>query len=308
MPAAAAGGPPKYLLMSDMVRSTQISVAAGDAVYLSLVDAHRAILRRRLRERGGVEVDTAGDGLFAWLRSAADAVWCGLEAQRDVAALAPGEHGQRLEIRIGVTSGRPIERGGRLYGAAVNLSDRLCKAAAPGEVVVSESLLTELPVGLETSPLGRLNLASFPEPVEVHRVRLASHGERATCPEALTLNKGLPEVPTVLAGADPRRTATSWRCSEPAPDSLPDFVHNAAAAVDAYNALRSTSSDGPRRCRRPHPGRCMGRERRRHRARGADPASRSRRRRSSAVDRRRAQPLASGLSYHAAFQNWLIEF
>jgi class 3 adenylate cyclase len=48
--------------MSDMVRSTQISVAAGDEVYLSLVDAHRAILRRRLRERGGVEVDTAGDG------------------------------------------------------------------------------------------------------------------------------------------------------------------------------------------------------------------------------------------------------
>ena len=41
----------------------------------------------------------------------------------------------RLEVRIGINAGEPVEEGNDLFGSAVNLAKRLCDAARGGELL-----------------------------------------------------------------------------------------------------------------------------------------------------------------------------
>lgn len=170
--AVSGASPSRVLLMTDMVSSTEISLASGDATFLALVDAERAIVRRHLRARGGVEVDTTGDGVFAWFKDAAEAIRCALDIQAELASAvaAPGQ--PHLALHTGLCPGRPLERAGRLYGSAVSLCERLCKASSPGTVVVSSELLADLPPEIASERLGELRLKGFPDPIEAHTVRL----------------------------------------------------------------------------------------------------------------------------------------
>jgi class 3 adenylate cyclase len=164
---------PTFLLMSDLVSSTRISVEQGDRAYLRLLDLHNEILRVRLRDHGGVEVDTAGDGMLARLESAEDAVRCALAVQRDVERHAGASDGPRLALRIGLAAGEPIERAGRLYGSAVNLAARLCAVAEPGQIVMPGDFVQQLPPDLDNERLGELLLKGFSKPIDVYSVRRA---------------------------------------------------------------------------------------------------------------------------------------
>ena len=82
----------------DTVGSTRIAAELGDERWQVLLRRELAILRRLLKERGGREVDVAGDGLFAIFQEPARGVHFAAEA-----ALAVRELG--LEIRAGVHFG-----------------------------------------------------------------------------------------------------------------------------------------------------------------------------------------------------------
>ena len=59
---------------------------APSASYAEVLSESRQLLRGALAERGGVEVDTQGDGLFAAFDTARDAVHATAAAQRSHAA------------------------------------------------------------------------------------------------------------------------------------------------------------------------------------------------------------------------------
>ena len=161
----------KVLLLTDIVESTRVSVEAGDDVYLQLVDDHDAIVRRRLDRHGGIEAHSTGDGILAWFRSPDSAIACALDIRADVRARNESTGRARLELRIGLALGRPIERDGDLYGAAVNLTARLCSAAPPGEAVVDAGLRQVSAGPVVFDPLGPLALKGFAEPVVAFIVR-----------------------------------------------------------------------------------------------------------------------------------------
>jgi class 3 adenylate cyclase len=158
----------KVLMLTDVVESTRISVAAGDEAYLQLIEDHDAIVRRQLRNCGGVEVNSTGDGILAWFRSPDAALNCAFAIRSDVQVRNDSTQRAPLAVRIGLAIGRPIERDGRLYGAAVNLTARLCAAAPPGDTLVDADLCREATGAVRFEALGPLELKGFSAPVPAY--------------------------------------------------------------------------------------------------------------------------------------------
>src|SRR5262249_5684385 len=89
----------------------------------------------------GREVKHTGDGIMASFVSADGAVHCASRIQSVLASEGYERDGMRLRVRIGAAAGEPVERHGDLFGSTVQLAARLCAAAQPEEVLVSESVM-----------------------------------------------------------------------------------------------------------------------------------------------------------------------
>ena len=67
------------VLFTDIVGSTERASEVGDKRWHQIVNAHHALVRRRLKQHGGREIDTAGDGFFATFDQPAEAIRCAEE-------------------------------------------------------------------------------------------------------------------------------------------------------------------------------------------------------------------------------------
>ena len=121
------------VMFTDLVGSTDQLAELGDRRWLSILEEHRAAVRRQLDRWRGVEVDTAGDGFLATFDGPARAVRCAL-AICEVAA------SQGLQVRAGVHTGEIERRGTTATGIAVHIGARVAAAAQPGEVLVSSTV------------------------------------------------------------------------------------------------------------------------------------------------------------------------
>jgi hypothetical protein len=77
-----------------------------------------------------------------------------------------------LSIRIGVSAGEATRENGDLYGPPVVEAARLCAAAAPGQILVSEVVrLLARGKGHTFTAVGELTLKGLPEPVAACEVK-----------------------------------------------------------------------------------------------------------------------------------------
>jgi len=129
------------VLFTDIVGSTERAAEVGNTAWRALLEQHHAIVRRRLEEFGGVEVDTAGDGFFAAFDGPRRAIECARTLTHDVRSLG-------LEIRAGLHTGECELMGTKPTGLAVPIGARVAEAAQGGEVLVS-STVKDLVAGSE---------------------------------------------------------------------------------------------------------------------------------------------------------------
>jgi len=121
------------ILFSDIVGSTARAAELGDARWRQLLAQHHALVRRQLARFHGAEQDTAGDGFFARFDGPARAIRCALaihEAMREL----------DLEVRIGLHAGECEVLDGKVAGIAVSIGARVSALAAPGQVLVSQTV------------------------------------------------------------------------------------------------------------------------------------------------------------------------
>ena len=124
------------VLFTDIVGSTELATELGDRAWRHLLEAHHALVRRKLREYHGREIDTAGDGFFASFDAPALGVRCAL----DIVRSAP-EHG--VHVRAGLHIGEVEQIGGRrgkIGGIAVHIGARVASAAGTDEVLVTSGV------------------------------------------------------------------------------------------------------------------------------------------------------------------------
>ncbi|OBA95384.1 hydrolase [Mycobacteriaceae bacterium 1482268.1] len=155
------------VLFTDIVSSTELLSAKGDARWRQALDAHDRVVDRLLAKYGGRRAKHTGDGVFALFDGPTKAARCGLE-------LIPALATVGIRIRAGIHVGECEKRGAEWSGMAVHVGARISAMAQAGEVLTSRTV-RDLSAGstLRFESLGPQRLKGIPEDTEVFRVRAA---------------------------------------------------------------------------------------------------------------------------------------
>jgi len=160
------------LMFADLVSSTALIEAIGDAAWRDLSAWTDASLRRAFLEHDGREVDHAGDGFFVAFTSADRALACAEAVQRFLQ-----EHrrlqGYAPQVRIGVHWGDVDSDGQAMRGAAVHRAARICGAAQAGEILASREALD---AARRRAKMRRVRVKGIQEEIEVGTVAWAPAG------------------------------------------------------------------------------------------------------------------------------------
>jgi class 3 adenylate cyclase len=144
------------VLFTDIVDSTRLASSLGDRAWHERLDAHDAMVRRKLEAFRGKEIRTTGDGFLATFDGPGRAVQCACAMRDGASQLGVG-------IRSGLHAGEIVPRGEDIGGIAVNTAARVAAIAAGGEVLVSRTV-TDLVAGsgLTFSEKGEYDLKGVP--------------------------------------------------------------------------------------------------------------------------------------------------
>lgn len=157
-------------LFADLRGYSEFTDRHGDAAARELIAAYRSIVRTAIAEHRGAEIRTEGDSFYIVFDSVADAVLCGLDI---LAACAGASTSQRpIRVGIGVHAGETVDTDEGIVSGAVNIAARICSAAGPGEMLVSDTVraLTRSSFDVAFVARGRRRLKGIAEPIVVYRV------------------------------------------------------------------------------------------------------------------------------------------
>jgi class 3 adenylate cyclase len=161
----------RTILFTDIVESTTLTQTLGDEAAMALLDVHNTVVRSALANLGGREVKHTGDGIMASFVSAAAAVKCATQIQRDLAKHGENQRDRAVKVRIGAAAGEPVEQHHDLFGCTVQLAARLCSHASPDQILVSNAIAELcLGKGFSFQDVGEVALKGFDRPVRAHAV------------------------------------------------------------------------------------------------------------------------------------------
>ena len=161
----------RTILFTDLEDSTALAQELEPSAFMDLLKDHDAIVRRALVSSHGREVKHTGDGIMASFEDVAAALDCALAIQAGFAGRTAAGGEPPVRVRIGLAAGEPVDHNDDLFGSTVNLANRICDAARPGEVLVSDTV-RELGAASGYAFEGGepLSLKGFPEAVPVYRL------------------------------------------------------------------------------------------------------------------------------------------
>jgi len=121
------------VMFTDIAGSTARAASIGDRAWADLVRRHHERIARLVAQFRGRAIDQAGDGTLAAFDGPARAIRCAVACVRSVQDLG-------FAIRAGIHTGECQRDDGRLRGLAVHIGARVMTQAAPGEVLVSQTV------------------------------------------------------------------------------------------------------------------------------------------------------------------------
>jgi class 3 adenylate cyclase len=171
-PMEASVRPPlgglRTIVVTDLVGHTEMMQRLGDERGRDVLREHERITRDLLKQHGGAEVKTMGDGFMASFGSVTSAMDCAIALQRAFAA----REGEPLQVRVGLNAGEPIEEDGDLFGATVILASRIAAKAGAGEILVPDTVRGLLSgKGFVFGDRGEFVPKGFDEGVRLYEVR-----------------------------------------------------------------------------------------------------------------------------------------
>ena len=179
------------MLVADIVDSTRLNTGLGQ----ERADEVRHMVFDRFDDatmtHGGKLIKTMGDGCLVTFGGASEGIAAGLDMINSCDRLA--RHVAGLKLRVGIAVGDLTEENGDVFGDAVVVASRLCSAAAPGQVLVTDIVrgLAGNRGGFEWERVGDLFLKGIQEPV-------AASAARAACEETTKLR--MPHAPRSRPG------------------------------------------------------------------------------------------------------------
>lgn len=169
------------VLYTDLAQSSRLVTEAGADSYAASFTAHVALLRTEVEQRGGKIAKLLGDGVLALFDSAYLGVSAAIALQQAVERAHRRDPVSLHGMRIGISVGELVDADDDKFGEALIVGRRLCDAADPGQILVSE--VVRMLVGSRTDvafePLGETVLKGVAEPVGVYIVPWAPLGDLA---------------------------------------------------------------------------------------------------------------------------------
>ena len=162
------------VLFTDVEKSTDLRTSRGDDAAHALLQTQSELVRYQVREHGGHEVKSMGDGFMVAFASARAAVDCAVTIQRRLndnnRSQAPED---RIRVRAGLHTGEVVNQDGDLFGEAVNAAARIMAKATGGQILVSETVRGVLGHGRDSELLdrGRFRMKGFPERWKLYEVQ-----------------------------------------------------------------------------------------------------------------------------------------
>ena len=126
------------IVFTDIVGFTEFTATRGDAEALQLLATQDRLVQSELAE-GARIVKELGDGLLMWFPDPAGALHSAFALHRGFETESSAT-GLPLWIRVGMHHGRALQRGADVIGHDVNVAARIVDVAAPGEVLVSDTV------------------------------------------------------------------------------------------------------------------------------------------------------------------------
>ena len=159
----------RAVMFTDIVDSTGMTARLGDARSVEMVRSHDSMVRRALSDAGGHEIKHTGDGIMASFGDVVAAVTSTCAIQRSFESFNRNST-EKLQVRIGIHSGEPVQDSNDLFGATVQMAARICAHAAAEAIVVSDAVRRDLAGRFNLNALGPCRLKGFAEPVALYEV------------------------------------------------------------------------------------------------------------------------------------------
>ncbi len=128
-------------VFTDIVGSTAMTQRLGNAGAQKAVRAHNTAVRGAIQSYRGREVKHTGDGIMATFPDPPSAVAACIKIQREIAAHNSANPNVDVHLRIGINAGEAVEEENDFFGAAVQMTARICDKAAKDNIWVSQAVV-----------------------------------------------------------------------------------------------------------------------------------------------------------------------
>lgn len=214
------------ILFCDIVGFAPFSGRADEEDERDLVGRFQRACEPVALQHDGFVAQYRGDSVevyFGYPRAHEDdasrAVRCAFDLQKAVRDLSNAANPD-LDVRIGIDSGRvvvgalqgsdPAKRAA--FGMALNITARAQAEAAPGEVVVTDSVWRQLPATFTAEPMSSRKLKGIERPIDLYR--MVPSGGRVARPNR-------PPTPFIGRARERERVQSIWERARP---ESPQFV------------------------------------------------------------------------------------
>jgi class 3 adenylate cyclase len=157
----------RTFMFTDIVDSTKLAEALGEAKWEKLLAWHDRTLRELLQAEGGEVIKQTGDGFFA----AFDSPAAGVEAAVSVQRALDGYDGISPDVRIGLHAGSAFAKDEGDYGGqGVHAAARIGALGGAGEILVSSDTLADTAIRYPVRNTRKEVLKGIAEPVEITEI------------------------------------------------------------------------------------------------------------------------------------------
>src|SRR5262245_54802502 len=133
------------VLFTDMEGSTEFASARGDEMGMALLRVHERIAREAADEHTGRVIKSTGDGFLVVFETPRAGVAAALEISGRLRDYNARNVDTALRVRMGLNAGPVIEDAGDVFGLVVSTAARVAAKARTGQVLVSESVRSQIP-------------------------------------------------------------------------------------------------------------------------------------------------------------------
>lgn len=158
-------GKDQTIVFIDISEFTRLSEEQGDRESARQATRLTEFVDGLARRHGGRLVKSLGDGAMVHVSNQNAGLSMALEA------VSTAESFGLWPLHAGVNSGPMVRLDGDFFGAAVNIASRVADTAGPGEVHVTENIVSTAETGSrEFIPLGEAQLKNVANPVRIYKV------------------------------------------------------------------------------------------------------------------------------------------